>query len=158
MSRLVVSDASPLNYLVLINAVDVLPRLFSKFLIPPAVAAELSSEDAPSVVLGFANTPPPWLEVLAPTHVNYSLGLDPGETEAIALALELGIKPILIDERKGRRIATQLGLLNVGTSSILERSAVAGWLDFEAKIQQLRETNFRIDEKLVAEAQHRLGL
>ena len=43
MSAVVVSDATPLNYLVLINAVEVLPRLFSAVLIPPAVAAELSS-------------------------------------------------------------------------------------------------------------------
>jgi predicted nucleic acid-binding protein len=156
VSGLVVSDASPLNYLVLINAADVLPRLFSAVLIPPAVAAELSSESAPLAVLDFARELPPWLEVISPKYVDYSLGLDAGESEAIALAIELGIKPILMDERKGRRVATQRGLLKVGTLGVLERSAAGGWIDFEEYIARLRATNFRIDEQLVAEARERL--
>lgn len=156
MSRVVVPDASPLNYLVLINAVELLPRLFSAVLIPPAVARELSSESAPSAVLDFTRGLPPWVEIIAPKHVDYSLGLDAGETEAIALALELGIKPILMDERKARRVATQLGLLKVGTLSVLEQSAAGGWIDFEEHIARLRATNFRLDDPLVAEARDRL--
>ena len=50
MSIVDVSDASPLNYLALIDAVGVLPRLYSAVLIPPAVAAELTSPKAPAVV------------------------------------------------------------------------------------------------------------
>jgi predicted nucleic acid-binding protein len=109
VSAVVVSDATPLNYLVLINAVELLPRLFSAVLIPPAVAAELSSESAPSAVLDLMRMPPSWLKIVSPKHVDHSLGLDAGETEAIALAMELGIKPILMDERKGRRVATRHG-------------------------------------------------
>ena len=33
---LVVSDTTPLNYLILIGHIDVLPRLFGKLLVPPA--------------------------------------------------------------------------------------------------------------------------
>lgn len=43
MSAVVVSDATPLNYLVLIDAIGVLPRLYSSVLIPSAVATELSN-------------------------------------------------------------------------------------------------------------------
>ncbi len=38
--RLVVADTGPLNYLVLIDAVDVLPRLFEQILVPAAVYDE----------------------------------------------------------------------------------------------------------------------
>ena len=131
MSAVVVSDATPLNYLVLINALELLPRLFSSVLIPLAVAAELSSESAPPAVMDLVQALPPWLQVVSPKHVDYSLGLDAGETEAIALAMELGIKPILMDERKGRRVATQHGLVTLGTLAVLAESAVRGWIDFE---------------------------
>lgn len=39
---LVVSDTSPLNYLVLVQAVDVLPVLFSEIFISPTVLDELN--------------------------------------------------------------------------------------------------------------------
>jgi predicted nucleic acid-binding protein len=46
----VVSDASPLHYLVLIKAEHVLAQLFSEVFVPPAVLRELSHERAPERV------------------------------------------------------------------------------------------------------------
>ena len=43
----VVADTSPLNYLVLIEAVEILPQLYKRILAPEAVIAELRSRDAP---------------------------------------------------------------------------------------------------------------
>ncbi len=151
----IVSDATPLNYLVLIDAVELLPRLFSKVLIPPAVKSELSSDSAPVVVLDWLQQVS-WLKIIAPKQGDYCLGLDAGETESIALAEELGIEQILMDERKGRRVATQRGLLTVGTLAVLERSAAQGWIDFGEHIRRLRTTTFRIHEQLIEEASERL--
>lgn len=36
-----VSDTSPLNYLALIGEIELLPRIFTRVLIPPAVISEL---------------------------------------------------------------------------------------------------------------------
>lgn len=47
MNGIVVSDASPLHYLILTDTADLLPRLFSQILVPPAVVAELSVEETP---------------------------------------------------------------------------------------------------------------
>jgi predicted nucleic acid-binding protein len=47
---IVVSDTSPLNYLLLCGAADVLPRLFGRVIVPRAVLAELGSDDAPPIV------------------------------------------------------------------------------------------------------------
>ena len=44
---LVVSDTSPLNYLVLIDAIDVLPLLFQAVCVPPTVHKELSDLRSP---------------------------------------------------------------------------------------------------------------
>jgi predicted nucleic acid-binding protein len=60
---IVVSDASPLNYLVLIDAVDILPALFGRVLTPPAVWCELHRDRTPEAVRQWASQPPPWLEV-----------------------------------------------------------------------------------------------
>jgi len=60
----IVADTTPINYLVLIEAVDVLPRLYERVLIPPSVLAELSDPDAPSQVRTWAMQPRDWLRVV----------------------------------------------------------------------------------------------
>ena len=47
-----VADTSPLCYLILIDEVDVLPKLFCKVVVPAAVISELLHEDAPKAVRG----------------------------------------------------------------------------------------------------------
>lgn len=39
--KVIVADTSPLNYLILIDSVDILPRLYGSILVPPQVIAEL---------------------------------------------------------------------------------------------------------------------
>jgi predicted nucleic acid-binding protein len=41
---IVIADATPLNYLILIDQAELLPRLFDRILIPPAVFAELQHQ------------------------------------------------------------------------------------------------------------------
>jgi predicted nucleic acid-binding protein len=55
---IVVSDTSPLNYLVLIGEVDLLPKLFAKVYIPPSVIEELTRLKTPDVVRTWAQSPP----------------------------------------------------------------------------------------------------
>jgi predicted nucleic acid-binding protein len=59
----IVSDTSPINYLCLIGATDVLPRLFDQVLIPTAVFAELSHPRAPEPVSQWLANMPPWIKV-----------------------------------------------------------------------------------------------
>ncbi len=47
---IVVSDTSPLSYLVLIEEVEVLPAIFGRVVIPPAVVEELQAPGAPDAV------------------------------------------------------------------------------------------------------------
>jgi predicted nucleic acid-binding protein len=84
---IVIADSSPINYLILIGEIDVLPRLYSSIVIPPAVAEELRSSDAPEQVRAWISATPGWLIVKAPTHAHdHRLsGLDSGERDAIRL-------------------------------------------------------------------------
>lgn len=87
---IVVADTSPLNYLILIDEVELLPVLFGKVLVPQAVFQELAHPKAPLKVREWIVRLPAWLEV----HTVVSnagpalMKLDLGEREAIQLALE----------------------------------------------------------------------
>ena len=142
---IVVSDTSPLNYLVLLSAVDVLPKLFREGYVPPQVMEELRQPKTPEPVKRWAYSPPGWLNVLAPTTAFViAVRLDPGESQAIALAKQLRATTILIDDKKGRRVAKQEGLNAVGTITVLELAALKNLLELEPALDSLRRTTFRI--------------
>ena len=145
-----VSDTSPLNYLVLSRVIDVLPRLFQRVVVPPAVLAELRSSDAPAAVRDWANALPPWVEVQWPTHDDPSLTLHRGEREAICLAMEIHAEFVLLDDRPARRAAKERGLIVVGTLGVLEKAAARNLLDLPAVIDVIGRTTFKIAPSLIA--------
>jgi predicted nucleic acid-binding protein len=49
--RLVVADTGPLNYLALIDAIELLPKMFEKVFTPAAVQAKLLDPEAPTIVI-----------------------------------------------------------------------------------------------------------
>ena len=66
---IVVSDTSPLIYLNLVGAIDVLPQLFGRVYVPGAVLQEIKDSRNPQLgpVRRWAGSPPAWLEVREPT-------------------------------------------------------------------------------------------
>ncbi len=147
---IVVSDTSPLNYLVLIDAIEILPKLFLEVHAPTKVMEELDRPQAPDVVRRWAQAPPEWLRISTPlTKLATSIRLDPGESQAIALAEELRAKAILIDERKGRRVAEQFGLDAIGTLTVLEFAAERKLLDLGPTLHALRQTTFYITDEYI---------
>lgn len=126
--RVIVADTAPLNYLVVIEAVGILPRLFASVLIPLAVKKELSHGHAPVAVSTWIASPPAWLKV-----VNLKISVDPalsnldvGEAEAITLALEQPGTLLLMDDQYGGLEARKRGLEVVGTLAVPEVWLVAG--------------------------------
>src|SRR5271169_2281638 len=107
--RPVVADTGPLNYLILIEAVDVLPRLFSSVLVPTGVRDELLHPKAPSPVCSWIGHPPAGLNVVSPGSfpVSEPTTLDQGESQAIALAVHHQAA-LLIDDREGALQARSL--------------------------------------------------
>ncbi|MBN1489586.1 MAG: DUF3368 domain-containing protein [Phycisphaerae bacterium] len=146
---IVVSDASPLHYLVLIRLDDLLPRLFREVIVPPAVLAELAHARAPERVRAWVNQLPPWVQTCRPQQVEPNLRLGPGETEAIALAQELRADLLLIDERRGAAIAKERGLAVIGVLGILELAAERRWIVLSNVLRDLQSTNCRISQQLI---------
>ena len=148
---IVVSDTSPLNYLVLVGQEHVLPVLFARVVCPPAVISEMLHTRAPEMVKGWASSPPSWLEVIAPFDIDRTLPLGLGELEAISLAQEIRADALLLDERKAFAIARQLGLSVTGTIGVLELAAKRHLIDLPPVVAELRRTNFRCSDAVFDE-------
>jgi len=81
---IVVADAGPLHYLVLIGAVHVLKPLDSRVLVPQTVAGELQEANTPAAVRAWIAQPPEWCEIRPDPPSDPSLGfLDPGNAQPL---------------------------------------------------------------------------
>ena len=106
-----VSDTSPINYLVQIGEGDLLGLLFDYITIPSAVVNELTAVGAPQEVRAFTLSRPAWLKTQgAPEGPERLPGLGPGETGAISLAVATKPDFVLLDDRRARQAAEQLGI------------------------------------------------
>ena len=147
---IVVSDTSPLNYLVLIDLQHILPELFERILIPSAVRDELQSAGAPEAIVQFMAAAPAWLETRQVSAVDPQLQhLDRGEREAISLAASLSVGSVLIDERKGRLAARERGLAVSGTLGVLDLAARRGLVTLSEALWRLEGTTFRVSPRLI---------
>ncbi len=93
---IIVADAGPLNYLLLIGAANVLEPLYTGVLMPDAVTAELQDPGAPPLVRTWIAQPPDWCEIRSDPPPDPALQyLGPGERAAITLALSLNAARLL---------------------------------------------------------------
>jgi predicted nucleic acid-binding protein len=148
---IVIADTSPLNYLILIGEIEVLPALYHRVLVPPSVCEELKRRRAPERVRTWIAQPPVWLETRAPSRCPDAelAHLDAGERDAILLAEELGAYQIIIDEIRGRREAKRRQLPFTGTLGVLAAGAEQGLLDLRSAVDRLRQTNFHIAQNIL---------
>jgi predicted nucleic acid-binding protein len=151
--RVVVADATPLHYLILIEAVKVLPRIFEKIHVPSEVRDELTCDAAPPSVRTWMQQPPQWLEILSAPAIaseDSSLqGLGPGERAAIVLAETIRADLLLIDDRAGAILAQRRGLAVTGTLGVLDLASRAGLLQLQDVFMRLQKTNFRYPPSLM---------
>lgn len=153
---IVVSNTSPIFYLSTIGQLDLLRQLYDEIVIPTAVFNEITNvgnTDASARVVPTLS----WIKTQSATDQAFintlRAALDPGEAEAIALAVELNADRLLMDERLGRAAAMRVGRQVTGVLGILIAAkrnnliqAVKPLLD--ALIEQV---GFWIDARLYAE-------
>jgi predicted nucleic acid-binding protein len=155
---IVVADTGPLQYLVRIAAIDVLAPLYQRVLVPQSVARELQQNNTPAAMRAWITHPPAWCEVRPDPPADPALAfLDPGERAAIPLALAVQADRLLIDDLAGRGEAERRHLSVTGTVGVLADAHVAGLLDFEQKLLQLRQTNFYVSDEVVGRVRQRLA-
>lgn len=159
---IVVSDTSPVLNLVRIARFELLRSLYKRVIIPTAVYAELTapSHDLPAAI-DLASMP--WLSVAAPGDQDrvreLCEHLDPGEAQAIVLAVEFHADLLLVDERRARRIATALGLTVTGLLGVLADAKKVGLLERAKPVldELIQKAGFWIGPDLYREFLAELG-
>jgi predicted nucleic acid-binding protein len=150
---IVVADASPVNYLIWIDEIAVLPKIYLTVLIPEAVRNELRRPAAPEAVRRWISSPSEWLEIRRPTRAPdaklANLRIGPGERDAILLAEESGADELIADDRRGRKAAERRGIHIVGTLGVVQLAARRGLLDLRAALGRLRNTSFYVTGELI---------
>ena len=119
MHRLIVADTGPLIALARIELLETLPVLFRQILLTPTVLAECEARPDRGEGLAIrAALTTGRFQLQTPSADLPTLGIDAGETSAIALALELGAG-LLMDDKAGRAVAKRLDLAVIGTAGVL---------------------------------------
>ena len=137
----VIVDTSCLIILSKIGKIDCLKRLFGEILIPLSVLNE------------FGETIPDFIEVYRePIDMNIlqrsQTSLDKGESEVIALAIEKNAEGVVIDEKKGRKVAKRMDLKVIGTLGLLALANAKGIIeDMEKVIKEVKDHGFFISDK-----------
>jgi predicted nucleic acid-binding protein len=111
----VVADTGPLQYLVLIGQIDLIPALFETVFVPSEVKDELSQAETPPEVRSWIANPPAWITAVSspnPTDTTdpVMVRLDRGERAAIIFAASPKVDVILMDDRAGVAAAKAKGL------------------------------------------------
>lgn len=141
MHKTIISDTSCIILLDKIDELEILKKLFGTIITTQEVARE------------FGQQLPSWFKIQEPKDKNYQAiieaSVDKGEASAIALAIELDDCLLIIDDRKGRNFATQLGLTIIGTIGVVVDAKLAGIIPSVRPIlSKIRTTNFRITERI----------
>lgn len=145
-----VADTSPLNYLILVEHVELLPELFGRVIIPVAVWRELNDSEAPEQVRRWVRSKRSWIDLRSAGSIDRGLDhLDSGEQEAIAVAEQLAGSVVLLDETDARREAMLRKIPTMGTLGILREGARRNQLDLFAALAALKRTSFFVSERLI---------
>lgn len=149
---IVVSDTTAISNLVRIGEIELLKVLFGKILLPKAVYDELLVLEERDINIT-SLLAKDWFEVTEVTdddlYQELSLELDIGEVEAIALAIHKEANYLLIDEVKGRRIATEKAVPIIGTLGILlEAKRNRLITSVQHKMDDLKSIGFWINQSL----------
>lgn len=152
---IVVSNTSPISNLAAIGQLELLQQLYGNIIIPPAVYQELiNSGDTDPATLAVQTVD--WIQTQTISdRVMLEIlqtNLDPGEAEAITLAVEINADRLIIDERRGRNEAIRLGLQVTGLLGIVLAAKQQGLIPLVQPIlDDLRTNSFWIRDPLYAE-------
>ena len=158
---IVISDNSVLSCLAEVGELELLRVLYGRITITETIRREAEHPGAPEKLRALISAMPAWISIV-PDDIPYleeTAVLDAGEASAITLAWRHRDTSLLIlDEKRGRRVASELGLRITGTAGILADAAVAGLVDFEKTLLRLAQSGFRLNARVVEDLRQNLAI
>jgi predicted nucleic acid-binding protein len=148
--QIIVSDSTTIITLLNIDQIDILTNIFEKVLIPSKVYEEITIDENIVLDRGF------FVKKEVTDKTLYKLlikSLDEGESEAIVLAKEMEFS-LIIDEKKGRKIAKNLDINIFGFVGLLILNYRLGYITRQKSnniFYKAKEAGFRVGEKLEKE-------
>lgn len=151
---IIVSDTTPLRYLIEIEEAQILSALYGKIIIPQHVFTELQGRHTPLKVVQWIQQAPAWIEVRPADTSLFTpqRHIQQGEHEAIALAIELHADALLADDGDAIKEAQRLNLPTIRLFTILESAAEQELLDLPSTIARMRQTTFRLPPSAIIDA------
>lgn len=151
----VISNASPLINLSLVNKLSLLNKIFEEIIIPPSVYHEVveQGKTRPGALEVKAYCEDKKIQIKKTTNLNLvkslKFDLDDGESEAIALGLEIPDVTILLDEADARNVANKFNLKVTGFIGILLKAKKEGLItNFQELLDLAISKGFRINPEL----------
>lgn len=163
---IVISDTTPIITFLKLGRLDILQKLFGTVLIPNAVYDELTkniqylNETATIHECSFLQMTRVF-DTQSVKILNEIVGLDAGESEAIALFNEHSADLLIIDERKGRNVAKKLGIRILGSIGILLKAfdlKIISKTEILSCVELLKSSKIRISENLFKIIFEHIGL
>jgi hypothetical protein len=139
---IIVSDASPLLALAQAGSLHLLKVLFGQVLIPTAVYRETVEQcPVPTQRQRIQSAVDDFISVsTAESAYRFSRNLGSGEQEVLALALERGADLLLMDDKKARNEANDLGFPCAYTTDVLRLAEERGIIVSASEIvERLRD-------------------
>ena len=154
LNSVVISDSTTLISLINIERFELLFKFSDTIIITPSVYNEVIVKKSAKRILNEYIV----LKKVSVLEVNnvkkvkeLLIRLDLGESESIVLAEEQNL-PLIIDEKKGKKVALSFGVKAIGLVGILLVYKKKDYLSNEEIIEianELREVNFRISDMLL---------
>ena len=153
-TQIVISNNSPLVGLLGLNLLSLLRDLYTEVWIPRKVEKEFLKKDP--IVRREALENAPWIKTVDltdPRTAAVHTELHEGESEALALADEHDARLILLDEKKGRQKAKQIGLTAMGIVGVLQEAKEEGLIDvIKPLLIRLQDNGIHLSESLIHNA------
>lgn len=145
--KLVVSDSTTIITLLNIKRIDILENIFEQICIPSKVYDEVCVKEEIALDSSY------FIKKEIKDKALYKLlskSLDAGECEAIVLATEMQLI-LLIDEKKGRKIASNMGISIMGLLGVLLLGFKKKYLSYDETIEvydAIKKVDFRVSKRL----------
>jgi len=151
---IIVCDSSPIIALAICDQLELLDKLFNDILIPQEVYNETTKEGKEPTPIIREWAKGKVIEVINRQSVNkFNEILDKGESEAIALYLEKSADYLLIDEKKGRKIAIENEIKIIGSIGVLIMAKREGLIQsIKPSLDLIRNSHTRISDFLYEQA------